>query len=539
MKNNFLSLTLISLFSFAASAQSSDFDQYDLPKDLTLECTSITVGKKASSDGSVMTSHTDDSGRTRTNIYIVPAADHAKGATKTLYRRVVPKKDEYGKMKKYEFVKTGEIPQVSHTYKYFSSAYPCLNEHQLAIGESTFTGRQEMQSDAGLIDATALCELMMERCTTARQAITMAGELLKKYGWNDFGEALTIADKNEVWHLEIVGPGKGKVGAVWAAQRVPDDHISVNANASTIREINLKNKDYFMASDNVYSVAEEMGFWSRKSGEPFRFAYAYAPESRMSMACRRREWRVFDLIAPSLKLNPNQENYPFSVKPDTLVTKEKMMSVFKDYYQGTEYDMRKNLTVTDKEGKTIISPVANPFMKADEQKLMRINGGWHWRGERTIAVHFTIYATIIQCRSNMPDEIGGLLWFALDNVASSIYVPLYGSITSLPKAYETDGRQTGFSRDAAWWVFNRVGTIAAKRWGDMSLVVDNEFAPLQKEFIAGAVTTEQKALEAYMAKDYKRTIEILTSYSNDCANTALERAWKLGDLLWTMFDGMW
>ena len=442
-------------------------------------------------------------------------------------------------MKKYDFVRTGEIPQVAHTYKYFSTAYPCLNEHQLAIGESTFTGRKELQSDAGLIDCTALCALMMERCSTARQAIALAGDLLKRYGWNDFGEALTIADKNEVWHLEIVGPGKGKVGAVWVAQRVPDDHIAVNANASTIREIDLRNKDFFAASDNIFSVAQEMGFWNKKSGEPFRFAYAYAPDTRMSLACRRREWRVFDLMTPSLGLDPNQENYPFSVKPDAKVTKEKIMEVFKDYYQGTEYDMRKNLTVTDKDGKTVISPVANPFMKADEQKLMKINGGWHWRGERTIAVYFTIYATVIQCRSDMPDPIGGLLWFALDNVASSIYVPLYMGITSLPKEYETDGRQTGFSRNAAWWVFNRVGTISAKRWGDMSPVVEKEFAPLQKEFIDGAAETDRLALEAYRAKDYGKVTEILDSYSNSCANTALQRAWSLGDMLWTMFDNMW
>lgn len=178
-------------------------------------------------------------------------------------------------------------------------------------------------------------------------------------------------------------------------------------------------------------------------------------------------------------------------------------------------------------------------MKADEQKLMKINGGWHWRGERTIAVYFTIYATIIQCRSDMPDPIGGLLWFALDNVASSIYVPLYMGITSLPKEYETDGRQTGFSRNAAWWVFNRVGTIAAKRWGDMSPVVEKEFAPLQKEFIDGAAETDRLALEAYRAKDYGKVTEILDSYSNSCANTALQRAWSLGDMLWTMFDNMW
>ena len=126
--------------------------------------------------------------------------------------------------------------------------------------------------------------------------------------------------------------------------------MAVNANASTIREINLKDKDYFMASDNVYSLAKEKGWWDGK--ETFRFAYAYAPQTRTMMACRRREWRVFDLVAPSLHLDPNAENYPFSVKPDTLVTLEKMMSIFHDYYEGTPYDMRKTLTVTDKDGKT-------------------------------------------------------------------------------------------------------------------------------------------------------------------------------------------
>ena len=134
------------------------------------------------------------------------------------------------------------------------------------------------------------------------------------------------------------------------------------------------------------------------------------------------------------------------MKPDTLVTLEKMISIFKDYYEGTEFDMRKNLTVTDKEGKTVISPLANPFMKADELKLNKINGGWHWRGERTIAVHFTVYATILQSRNFLPDEVGPVCWFALDNVASSIYVPLYASITELPEEYKTDGRMTGFSK---------------------------------------------------------------------------------------------
>ena len=218
----------------------------------------------------------------------------------------------------YVYKKIGEIPQVSHTHAYVNSAYPCINEHQLAIGESTFGGREQLQSDKGLIDCTMLCQLMIERCTTAREAIKLAGELTAKYGYNDAGECLTIADKKEVWHFEILGPGKGQTGSIWVAQRVPDDHVAVNANASRIRKINLKDKANFLASENIFQVAIDSGWCN--SQEDFEFCYAYAPESRTSLASRRREWRVFDLVAPSLKLDPNAENYPFSVKPDQPVT---------------------------------------------------------------------------------------------------------------------------------------------------------------------------------------------------------------------------
>ncbi len=524
---------LVAFFCITAFAQNEIVDE----EILGMECTSITVGKKASKDGSVMTSHTDDSHRTRTNILVEPAQAHPKGATQKMYlRRSAPK--EEGKMPKYEDIEIGEIPQVLHTYQFLNTAYPCMNEKQLAIGESTFGGRPELQSDSGLIDCQRLCMLLLQRCATARDAIKTAGALLKEYGWNDAGECLTIADKNEVWHLEIVGPGKDKRGAVWVAQRVPDNHIAVNANASTICEINLKEKDFFMASDNVFSLAEEMGWWDKKK-EPFRFAYAYAPQSRTMLACRRREWRVYDLLASSLKLDPNAENYPFSVKPDSLVSVTDMMRVFKDYYEGTEYDMRKTLTVTDKEGKTVISPLANPFMKTDELALHKINGGWHARGERAIAVHFTVYATILQCRDWLPDEVGALCWFDLDNVASSIYVPFYANATDLPETYKTCGRETGYSKKAAWWAFNRLGTIAAKRWGDMRKIVDAAWVPMQAEFLDTHAVTEAKALQLLKTGDRKGAIELLTQYSNECGNKAVEKAWETGDFIWTTFDGMW
>ncbi len=536
-KNLFsLLLTLPVLINFTIAQDKSDW-KGGVPEG----CTSITVGKLASVDGSVITSHTDDSHRTRSWVDIKSAKDYQLGETTPMYKRTA---DNTKAMPAYKHDKIGEIPQVEHTYKYINSAYPCMNEKQLGIGESTFGGRDELQSDAGLIDCQRLCQLMVERCTTAREAIKMADELTKKYGWNDYGECLTIADPKEVWHFEIVGSGKDKVGAVWVAQRVPDDHISVNVNASTIKEIDLSQPDYFMASENIYDVAKENGWWNEN--ETFRFCYAYAPESRKSFAARRREWRVFDLLAPSLNLDPNAENYPFSIKPDKKVTLEDLVMIFKDYFQGTPYDMRRNITSTDSDGKTIISPMANPFMPYDQLDISNVSGGWYhvdketghidFLGERTIARWYTMYATIIQCRDWLPDEIGGVVWLAQDNVASSIYVPVYCSVSDLPDPYKTSGRVNGFTRESAWWAFNRLGTLAAQRWGDMHHDIDTVWNPMQKELFENQKSFEEKASKLYDENDPQKTIEYLTKYTNDWGIKVVDKAWELGDFLWTKYD---
>jgi len=540
MKNTCKTLLAIVLALFSFSILNAQ-DKSDWKGGVPEGCTSITVGKLASVDGSVITSHTDDSHRTRSWMDIQPAKDHAAGAMTPMYKRTA---DNSKAMPAYKHDKIGEIPQVEHTYQYINSAYPCMNDKQLGIGESTFGGRDELQSDAGLIDCQRLCQLMVERTTTAREAIQMAGVLIEKYGWNDYGEALTIADPKEVWHFEVVGPGKDKVGGVWVAQRVPDDHISCNVNASTIKEIDLTNKDYFMASENVYDVAKENDWWNES--ETFQFCYAYAPESRKSLAARRREWRIFDLLAPSLKLDPNAQDYPFSVKPDKKVSLEDLVMVFKDYYEGTPYDMTRSIKATDKDGKTIISPMANPFMPYDQLDISNVSGGWYsvdhetgdiaFLGERTIARWYTMYATIIQCRDWLPDEIGGVVWLAQDNVATSVYVPVYCSATDLPSSYKTPGRVNGYTRESAWWAFNRMGTLAAQRWGDARHDVDNVWNPMQKEMFENQKLFEEKALKLYNEKKPQKAINFVTKYSNDKANEVVDKAWKLGDYLWTKYD---
>ncbi len=499
-------------------------------------CTTITVGRLASLDGSVMTTHTCDSRVDRTWIDIVPARNYKPGAWRKVYldtTRTVSAYDLSNQKLK------GEIPQVERTYKYLNTALPPLNENQVAVGESTFGGKVIMRSDNGIIDYYELNRIMLERARTAREAIRIADEITRKYGYIDGGECFTVADPKEVWHLEIIGPGKGKKGAVWAAQRVPDDQVGVNANASRIREIDLSKPDFFMASQNYQSRAIELGLYDPDSGQPFEFCYVYA--SRTSMAARRREWRVFDLLAPSLKLDANAENFPFSVKPEKKVSVQQIMTIYRDTYEDTPFDMTKYMLVPEvddkgnRTGKLVKSPYANPFMDYDMMPLFKVNGGWNELGERCIARYYCTYATIIQVRDWLPNDIGGLVWFAYDNPAMTAYAPIYIGIEKVPESYKICGRP-GFNRDCAWWAFNRVADLSAQKWGDMRHDAAEVWQKFEEEALKNQPEIEAKAL-AYYKEDPKKARKFLTEYSSEWMNKLVKAYWKLGDDLWSKYTG--
>jgi dipeptidase len=522
-------LILSILTGFAVAQDKSSFGSDTNRSD---GCTTVTVGKKASFDGSVMTSHTMDGHRDRVWINIVPAKDHPHGAKKIILKRV---DIDTTTMPSHKWSTAGEIPQVAHTYGYINTTVRCMNDQQLAMGESTFGGRSSLSSEEGLIQYEVFSELLIERCRTAREAIHVADELTKKYGWCGAGEVFTIVDPQEVWHLEIIGPGRGKIGAIWAAQRVPDGHVSVDANASRIRQIDLDEPDYFMASENVFQVAQDSGWWNPQNG-PFEFCYAYDPGGRNSFASRRREWRALSLVAPSLDLKPNAENYPFSVKPDTLVTLNKMVEIFQDYYEGTDFNPVKNVTWQNPETKEYeISPLANPFMPYDMNPLFNINGGWGWRGERTIARWYTQYGTIIQCRDWLPNPIGGVVWLAWENIATAVYTPIYCANSDVPESFKVPARLTGYTRESAWWAFNRLSTLTAQRWGDMRKDVEAVWQPMQEELFKNQEIIEAEALKKYK-NEPELAVRFLTDYSMKQAEKAVEKAWLLGDFLWTKYD---
>lgn len=512
----FLFLMIFVLFLFLRSLDE------DKSKVIEYEgCTSIVVGKLASIDGSTITSHSCDSSTDRTWINIVPHKKHKRGSMCKIYIKTKRTKGPDDK----DVVKVGEIPQVPETYAYINTAYAVMNEHQLAIGETTIGQKNKLRSSQGIIDCPELYRLILERAKTAREAIKVADELTKKYGYIDTGECLTFADPNETWHFEIFGPGIGRKGAIWAAVRIPDDHVGVSANASRIREIDLKNTNNYMASKNIKKVAEELGLWDSKSGKPFEVCYAFANRHRFSP--RRREWMVLNHVAPSLKLHPNDENFPFSVKPEKKLSVKDILNLFRNHFQGTKFDFIQGLKTTNRRGETRISPVACPFMNTELKKLLKI------KSERSIACQRATYVQITQSRAWLPNPIGGVVWLGYDNPETTPHTPFYCGILKMPESYKIDGRRE-FKRNCAWWAFRRVSQLAKFRWQPMSKDIKKIWIGIEEKAFANQKSFEEKVLKLYK-KNPKKAKKLLTEYCINIANKAVQRYWQLGDELWAKY----
>ena len=486
MKNSrylivFAALTLC----FASAAQDWETDG--------LDCTSIAVGRLASADGSVMTSHTCD-GKSRTWLTQEPAARYPKGTMHPVYRgsrHVAFPGDTTG------LRKTGEIPEARKTYAYLNTAYPSLNERQVAIGETTFSGPDTLRSGNGIFLVEELCRLAMQRCDNARDAVKLMGELSEKYGYIDGGECLTVADKKEVWFFEVLGPGRGEKGAVWAAQRVPDDEVAVSANIPRIGRIDRKDIKNFMASDNVEEVALKYGLWDGQ-GE-FYFYKAYHAAYGAGKNFREREWWILNELAPSLGLKYEDDEMPFSVKPEKPVSVRDVMQLLRSTYEGVEgFDMCANIKIDDK-----ISPLANPWPTTNYQKTINTIAPGTITFRRTVAVAWCAYSTVIQLRDWLPDAVGGICWLAVDNPAQSPHIPIFAGGTSLPGPMSACG-QKRYDPGLFVWQFRKANKLATLSWQTtkegfnkvLTEVEDAAFADLP-----GAEATPEE-LDAYTRKVY-------------------------------------
>lgn len=499
------------------------------PKDA---CTSIMVGREASADGSVLTSHTCDSWY-RTWMSIEPAHDYPRD-TVTSIRGGLMHTEHQGDMTGVK--ERGTIPQASHTYSFLNTAYPCLNEKQLAMGETTISGRDTLQNEKGLFVIEELQRIALERCTTARQAIRLMGSLIRQYGYGDSGECLTIADQREVWIFEVFGEGPDKIGGVWAAQRIPDDEIAVSANISRIGRIDLDDTDHFMASDNVFSVARKLGLWDGK--EPFSFwkAYSggnYAGEPKNYSV---RELFIMQQVAPDANFTDEMGELPLSVKPKEKLSVQAVSKLLGSYYEGTEQSLscridslaKGNGEVKIKGGKPSVS---NPWMRPDEiRRYAGLLNDSTMANIRTVSVSWCAYSTVIQLRSWMPDAIGGVCWIALDNPGQSPRFPIFAGCTELPTMLGVCGQHRKRD-DAALWHYREANRISSMKWGQTR----TSLQAAQQYFLDKGQREQPFVEQTWWSIDESDRTDFLNAYTADFFHATIGRWDDLARKYWRQF----
>ena len=400
-------------------------------------CTNILVTRGASADGSTLISYSADSHEFYGELDLIPPGVFGPGATREIIEW------DTGRF-------LGRIPQAPRTWRVVGN----LNQRQVAIGETTFGGRDSLKGPAGILDYGSLMFIALERAGTAREAIRVITGLVAEHGYASTGESISISDPNEAWILEIIGKGAGARGAVWVARRVPDGTISAHANHPRIRQFPLKDPASCLYAPDVISFAREKGWFSGRD-EDFSFCDTYAPLTAGKLrSCEARVWSVFRRAAPSLGLTADyvdgstpQKRMPLWIKPDRKLAVQDVAALMRDHYEGTVFDMNRDLGG---------GPFASPYRwrpmawEVDSVKYLH---------ERAISTQQTGFSFVAQSRAGLPDPIGGVFWFGVDDTYTTVYVPFYCGVTRVPKSWAAGTADFGsFSRESAFWVFNFVAT---------------------------------------------------------------------------------
>ncbi|MCP3139362.1 dipeptidase [Pyxidicoccus xibeiensis] len=481
-----------------------------------LACTSMVVSKGATKDGATLMTYSADSHELYGELYHTPARRNGPGAMRDIIEW------DTGKF-------LGRIPDAPETYSVVGN----MNEHQLSIGESTFTGRDELAGPAGIIDYGSLIYIALERAKTAREAIQVMTQLVAEHGYASTGETFSIADPKEAWLMELIGKGKGQKGAVWVARKLPEGYISAHANQARIRQFPLDDKENTLYSKDVISFAREKG-WFKGADKDFSFADTYHPlDFGGQRFAEGRVWSIFRRAAPSMKLGveyadgsaPNKR-LDLWVKPDKKLSVQDVMALMRDHFEGTPLDMTKDVGA---------GPYAAPYRwrpmtwEVDGKKYVH---------ERAISTQQTGFSLVAQMRASMPAPIGGVLWFGVDDTAMTVYTPMYAGIRDVPKNFAVGVANRGtFSWDSSFWVFNWVSNQAYARWSDMSVDVQREQNALEGQFFADQAEVEKAALEQYK-RSPEEARQYLTAYSVKQGEKVHSRWRKLGEnLLVKYIDG--
>jgi dipeptidase len=474
----------------------------------SMACTNLLVGKAASIDGSTMVTYSADSYSLYGELYHWPAAKYPSGA--------------FVDVREWDTNKfLGKISQVSKTYNVIGN----MNENQLCIGETTFGGRHELSDSTGIMDYGSLIYLALQRSKTAREAIKVMTDLVAEYGYYSGGESFSIVDKNEVWILEMIGKGPGNKGAVWVAVRIPDDCIAAHANQSRIQQFPLNDKENCLYSKDVISFAKEKGYFTGKD-QDFSFAKAYNPLDWGGLRfCEARVWSFFNQYTDNGQqwlpyiLGEDPNPMPLYVKPKRKLGVKDLMTSMRDHYEGTPLDPTQDIAA---------GPFHSPYRF---NPLAWTVDSVQYAFERPTSTQQTGFTFVAQMRNYLPDEVGGVFWFGVDDARFTVYTPMYPCMTQTPECYRVgNGDFTHFSWTSAFWIHNWVANMAYNRYDQTIVDAQSLQAQLEDGYLENQAKIEQKALD-FVKTNRTEAVSYLTNYSNELAQTAFDEWKKLGEYL--------
>ncbi len=477
--------------------------------------TNIIVGKNASTDGSTFCTYSADSYYLYGDLSFFPSTDYAKYTQTKIYGW-----DTH----RYQ----GLIDQTGSTFAVLGN----INEHQVCITESTFGGRKELIDTTGVLDYGNLIYVTLQRSRTAQEAIQVMTDLVDKYGYCSSGETFSIADPNEIWIMEMIGKGPDIKGAVWVAMRMPDDCISVHSNHSRITTFPLNDKTTCRYSKDVISFAKEMGFYDGKNKD-FSFSDAYDPMSfNARRFCDARVWSIYKNVNQSTSkyidyiLGKSNERLPLWVKPDQKVSLLQLKNLLRDHFEDSPLSLAND-------------PGAEPFGAEYryEPRIWEYNGKKYFN-EEPIASPKNAFSFVAQMRNWLPDKIGGVLWFGVDDATFTVYVPIYCGTTQVPNCFRKgNGSLLNFSWDAAYWVFNWVSNMAYAKYK----YIAPDIKKVQSEFeqkLEDNLQVVEEAAQSLFKKSPDYANRFLTEYSENQANLMMEQWKSLGQFLMVKYtDG--
>lgn len=469
---------------------------------LVYPCTNIIVTKGATTTKSNYLTYSADSYSLYGALYHYSAGVYPNGAMIDIYEW------DTGKY-------LGKIKQADRTYNVIGN----MNEFQLTIGETTFGGRLELKNNKGILDYGSLIYITLQRAKTAREAIQIMTSLVEEYGYYSTGESFSIVDPNEAWILEMIGKGEGVKGAIWVAQRIPDGYIAAHANQARITKINFKDKENFLYSPDVITFAKEKGYFKGKD-EDFSFSNVYNPLDFGGVRyCEARVWSVFRRVNKNMEkyidyINfKSKERMPLYVKPDKLLSTYDVIMLMRDHYEGTELDMTKGVGAG-----LYCSPYRNRPLEWKYKDITYFH-------ERPISTQQTGFSFVAQMRSHLPNEIGGVLWFGVDDTYMTVYIPFYPNHYKVPACLdEKTASLSKFSWNSAFWVFNTVSNYVYPRYSAMIDDVKKRQLQLESYFLANQDIVENHAANLLKASK-KEAIDYLTNYSNECVEKTMAE-WK-------------